>query len=192
MLCLLTDVKTRLGLVDATYDTQLTAMILATEGRFEHECGRKFARKIGETQIVRPDRHSFRVNRYPLEEITKWEVRRCGAWVEVTPAPDFVLRGGGVVLVPPWESGELGRVTYTGGYYTPDLPEPMPAGCEALPQDLRSASIEQIAAWYQWRLHVLERTTQDATGNIQVAGDQVWVPWVRDLLKRYRRVASLG
>jgi len=38
----------------------------------------------------------------------------------------------------------------------------------------------------------MERTTQDATGNIQVAGDQVWVPWVRELLRKYRPVVWLG
>ena len=48
-----------------------------------------------------------------------------------------------------WGGPQLARVTYTGGYV---LPGTAPAaGQTALPADLESAAIEQVAAWYQQR-----------------------------------------
>jgi hypothetical protein len=159
MLTQLTTVKARLGLVvgDATYDDLLTRAIEAVSVRFDRECNRTFARTVGVTQEFGATDAEIVARCYPIEAVTKLELKTSEAegWVEQSGAA-YVLRGGCVIslsvpLSPAfrvaWIGPQVGRVTYTGGYVVPGTTPG--TGQTALPADLESAAVEQVAAWFQ-------------------------------------------
>jgi hypothetical protein len=161
MLTQLATVKARLTLLstDATYDDLLTRAIDAVSARFDRECNRTLARTVGATDEFRASDTEIVARCYPIETVTKFELKTSEAegWVEQTGA-GCVLRGGCVIsLSAPlsfmsqgsWPGPQVGRVTYTGGYV---LPGTTPgAGQTALPADLESAAVEQVTVWFQQR-----------------------------------------
>src|SRR5205814_9161191 len=94
---------------------------------------------------------------YPVEAVTKWELKSTEAegWIEQTGI-DFLIRRRCVIsLSQPFSiqnsafSLSAARVTYTGGFV---LPATSPgAGQTALPDDLEQAAVEQVAAWFMNR-----------------------------------------
>lgn len=161
MLTQLTTVKARLEILasDTTYDDLLTRAIEAVSARFDGECNRTLARTVGATEEFRAGDSEIIARCYPIETVTKSEMKSSEAdgWVEQTGA-SYVVRGGCVISlrmplspVPEvsWAGPQVARVTYTGGYV---LPGTTPgAGQVALPADLESAAVEQVAAWFQQR-----------------------------------------
>jgi hypothetical protein len=161
MLTQLATVKARLEIAsgDATHDEFLARAIEAMSARFDRECNRTLARTVGATQEFGAADSEIIARCYPVETVSKFELKTTEAegWVEQTGV-DYVLRqacvislsgplsvGGGFSCMRP----QVGRVTYTGGYVTPGTTPG--AGQTALPADLESAAVEQVAAWFQQR-----------------------------------------
>jgi hypothetical protein len=155
MLTQLATVKMRLGLSDSTQDALLTNFIKHASERFDRHCRRKFSRLAGATDEFDGGRRELALSRYPIESVTKLEVKRreSEGWVEQTGV-EFLVRRGCVVSLGKTlgGDGEVLRVTYTGGYV---LPGTTPgAGQTALPDDLEQACVEQVAYWYQSKDHL--------------------------------------
>ena len=161
MLTQLATVKARLDILpsDTTHDDLLTRSIEALSARFDRECNRTLARTVGAAEEFRAGDTEIIARCYPIEAVTKFELKTSEAegWVEQVGA-GYVVRGGCVIslrmplsLVPEvsWAGPQVARVTYTGGYV---LPGTTPgAGQVALPADIESAAVEQLAAWFQQR-----------------------------------------
>jgi len=189
MITTLAKVKTRLAIVDGTYDELLTQLITGMAGRFEKETDRKLERVAGHLEEFPAERLGWALERTPVETITKFELRsdEGEAWEEVSGV-DYLLRGKKSVLWlanPLGYAGQVGRVTYTGGYvFPPSVPE---AGQTALPEVLEAAAIEQVAQVFQLRSWSGVLRVEATSGTYLEVADKEWVPWVRRVLWRYRR-----
>src|SRR4051812_47279479 len=122
MLTQLATLKARLEITVTTYDTILTNAIKAVSARFDKECNRVFARDIGITQEFSADRTEILAACYPVEAVTKFELKSTEAegWAEQAAA-DYLLRRSCVIslLNPLGSSAQQARMTYTGGYVLP-------------------------------------------------------------------------
>jgi hypothetical protein len=114
---------------DTTYDGALAALGRGVAGRMHAVCNRIFPRAVADTFEFQADRYHVVLPRYPVEVITKLELRQTLAegWIDQgTPStyitqlseesglveftiPEFGIRYG----LP----GMRGRITYTGGYW---------------------------------------------------------------------------
>ncbi len=92
-----------------------------------------------------------------IETITRFELKSTAVrgWTEQTSV-DYLIRCNCVIFLavqlvphPPAIVPSVARVTYTGGYVMPGAA--VSAGQTALPADLESAAVEQIAGWFQQR-----------------------------------------
>jgi hypothetical protein len=154
MLTQLSSVKTRLNIdeFEVKYDALLTQAIEGVSARFDRECNRTLARTINALQEFAADKTEIGLSTFPLESVSKFELkgRESDGWVEQTEV-EYLVRGGCVLSLAQalgsWR--EQGRLTYTGGYVLPGAP-PGP-GQTALPKDLEQAAIEQVAHWFQNR-----------------------------------------
>ncbi len=161
MLTELATVKARLEILssDTTWDDFLTRAIEAVSARFDRECNRTFARTVDATQEFGATDTEIVARCYPVETVAKFEVKTSEdeGWVEHAGV-FYLVRGGCVIsLGAPLSfapqgatrSAGLGRVTYTGGYVLPGTTPS--AGQTALPADVESAAVEQVAVWFQQR-----------------------------------------
>jgi hypothetical protein len=161
MLTLLATVKARLEIApgDVTHDDLLTRAIEAMSARFDRECNRTFRRTVGATQEFAARDTEIIARCYPVEAVTRFELKttESDGWVEQAGVEHLVRSACVISLsvplsfiaaVPPMGGG-LGRVTYTGGYVMPGTAPA--AGQAALPADLESAAVEQVAVWFQQR-----------------------------------------
>src|SRR2546423_5256980 len=120
MLTQLSTLKTRLRIdqFDLQYDAILTSAIKGASQRFEKECNRTLARTVGVTEEFTGDETEIRVACYPIETITKLELKSndTEGWVEQT-GTDYLLRQRCVISLaaPLGTFREQGRVTFTGG-----------------------------------------------------------------------------
>ena len=161
MLTQLASVKSRLEILatDITHDDLLTRAIAEVSARFDRVCNRRLARTASATDEFPATDTEVVVRCYPIESVARFELKRTEAegWVEQTGV-SYLLRQGCVIslLVPlsyiPVVAAiepQVARVTYTGGYVMPGTVPGL--GQTALPADLESAAIEQVAAWFQQR-----------------------------------------
>jgi hypothetical protein len=199
MLTQLATVKERLGILpgDTQYDSLLTREIETMSARFDRECNRTFARTVGATQEFPATGTEILVRCYPIETVTKFELKTSegAGWVQQVGA-DCLLRQGGVISlsvplgfvaqVGPMNPG-LGRVTYTGGYVLPGTSPT--AGQTALPADLESATIEQVAVWFQQREKIGLIRHWPSGGTYLVFTQAPLLPQVAAILRPYRRWA---
>jgi len=161
MLTQLATVKARLEIAagDTSHDDFLNRAIDAVSARFDRECNRTFARTVGVTQEFSATDTEIVARCYPIEAVTKFELKTSEGpgWVEQTGV-DYLLRQGCVVslrwplsYIPQvaFMNPGLGRLTYTGGYVMPGTSPG--AGQVALPADVESAAVEQVGAWFQQR-----------------------------------------
>src|SRR5438270_7771701 len=100
MLTQLATVKDRLGILatDAQYDALLTRAIEAVSARFDHECNRTLARTVDATQEFGAADTEIIARCYPIEAVTKFELKNTEAegWVEQT-GTGCVVRGACVI-----------------------------------------------------------------------------------------------
>ena len=195
MLTQLATVKARLEIAPATttYDDLLTAAIEAVSARFDRNCCRMLARAVGATQEFGATDTEIVAMRYPIETVTKFELKSSEAdgWVEQTGV-SYLIRQACVVsltlplsLLPQAVTPQVARVTYTGGYV---LPGTTPgAGQTALPDDLESAAVEQVAAWYQQRDKLGLIRNWFHGGTYIVLSQLPLLPQVSDILRPYQR-----
>jgi hypothetical protein len=197
MLTQLTTVKARLGITpaDVTQDDLLTRAIQAISARFDHECNRTLARTVGATQEFGARELEIVARCYPVESVSKLEVKTSEAegWVEQTGVECLVRLGCIVCLTAPlWSISErivpvVARVTYTGGYV---LPGTAPgAGQTALPADLESAAVEQVAVWHQQKDKLGLVRHWPSGGTYLVFSQLPLLPQVVAMLRPYRRWA---
>ena len=200
MLTELTTLKSRLALdlLDPTFDSLLLRAIQAISGRFDRETNRTLARTVDTKQEFRANDLEVLVACYPIETVTRFELKlsEAGGWVEQTGV-EYLIRNGCILSLAaplaglqPWpralQQGQA-RVTYTGGYLLPGS-GPVP-GATPLPPDLEQAAVEQSAFWFQTRsdLGVLRQWPQG--GPYRQFADLDLLPSVRQTLGRYARYA---
>ena len=87
---------------------------------------------------------------------------------------------------PLGESGQLGRITYNGGYILPGR-TPASAGQTPLPGDLEQACIEQVAYSYQRRAQLGLMSVSNDSGIVQQFQSSDLLPQVRAVLNHYER-----
>ena len=189
MLTQLVTVKARLGLVDATNDDLLTRAIEAVSARFDGECGRGLERRVGAQHTFPASETEIIPACYPIEAVTRFEVKSSElvGWVE-QQGVDYLLRSASVIsLVLPLSPKEPGvaRVTYTGGYVAPGTAAA--EGQTALPKDLESAAVEQVAEWFMNRDKVGLLRHWPSGGIFMVFSQLPLLPVVQATLRRYQR-----
>ncbi len=188
MLTQLTTVKNRLSITDTASDTLLTNFIKHASGRFDAHCNRVFARAVGALDEFSADRTELPLTRYPVEAVTKFELKdnETDGWVEQTGV-SFLLRRACVVSL----AGALGaarqalRVTYTGGYVLPgDTAGP---GETPLPDEIEQACVEQVAYWYQHKDRLGVITSMETGVAFYQFSQLDLLAHVRALLDAFRR-----
>ncbi len=197
MITQLATVKARLEIApgDNTHDDLLTRAIEAIGARFDRECNRTLARTIGAKQEFGAMDQEIIARCYPVEAITKFEVKatEAGGWVERLEV-DHLLRQGCIIslsfplcLTYVGPGPALARVTYTGGFV---LPGTVAApGQTALPADLESAAVEQVAAWFQQRDKLGLIRYWPSGGTYLVLAQLPLLPQVTASLRPYQRWA---
>ena len=180
-------------------DASVAALGLGVAAMFQVFCNRKFGSVVGDTFEIGADRYSLVVPRYPIEAISKVEVRYAisDGWVVQPGMPDNYLPEAGLVqfCVPLGVWPNTARVTYTGGYWwdTGEVtPDTMPEGAWALPEDLRAAWVMQCR-WFWERRSITDRAKAGFTDAIAEKGfaateDDLLLS-VRHVLDAYRRIA---
>jgi hypothetical protein len=197
MLTTLATIKTRLALnpSDTQYDTLLTNAIAAVSARFDKETNRTLARTENATHEFTADETEIIPACYPIETVTKFELKTTEAdgWKEQADVPFLIRKSCIITLAPPFcilpSSFCIPRVTYTGGYLLPGSPPPDPpvAACQGLPDDLEQAAVEQVAFWFQNRGQLGLDTIWPHAGTYQKFADQDLLQSVQAVLKRYQR-----
>ena len=188
MITTLQKVKDRLQIIDTSVDTLLTQLIETVGARFDNETGRKLERTVGFVEEFTADQTVMALGCGPVEAVTKietWGVDAV-AWTEVTPG--YGLTAGSVLRLTETvgDANTRMRITYTGGYVFP--PTEPAAGQTALPPILERAAIEQVAFMYQLRTSAGVYRVEVSGGTYLEVSDREWVPWVRTVLSRFRRM----
>ena len=154
------------GLRSATdFDTAIANIGLGMADAIGNFCNRKFLRTVGDTQIFAADRTQFLLQRYPVENVTQWELKQSeqlGFVVQDVTQIQAVDSVNGIIFFQ--ETADLGkyyhqvRFTYTGGFWWPVLdsgdvgyPDTQPAGATALPNDLKLAWLLQCEIVWKMR-----------------------------------------
>ncbi len=181
------------------YDEAVAALGLGVAAYFEVECGRNFARAEGDTYQCDP-RNGFAVlPRYPLEDVTKLELRSgaAGDWMEQTAAALNFNRETGVATFYDiaFTRGDVARLTYTGGYWwdtSEDSTGTMPSGAEALPHALLLAWTN--ACKFIWDRGTIEERAKAGFANDEIerflSGESAFPPFVLSVLAKYRRAVA--
>ena len=181
------------------YDEAVTALGLAVAGYFETECDRKFARAAVDTYECEASRRFAVVPRYPIESVTKLEMRTSTTegWVEQTAVPINFNKGAGVVTFTllPAAAGDMVRLTYTGGYWwdtSEDLSGTKPTGAEDLPQALLLAWVQ--ACKFLWDRGSIEDRAKAGFGDGEIerfiTGESKWPEFVTAVINKFRRVGA--
>jgi hypothetical protein len=179
---------------DAGWDSQLTRLGQGVAASMEAYCGRKFAREVGATWECRGDRSMIVLPRYPIEELTKVEMREGvgSGWSDITSqVEDWSVLSGLVEFgSAPGSSISRLRATWTGGYWwdsSEDGSETKPVLAEALPADLKFAWLQHCrACWARYpKLGTPVNTVSQPTALVTMN----WAPEVLDVLLSYRRMS---
>src|SRR5512135_3148239 len=100
MLTQLATIKARLNIspADTTQDDLLTRAIEAVSARFDRECNRTLARTVDATQEFAATEREIVAQWYPIEAVTKFELKTTEAegWVERT-VTDYLVRQACVI-----------------------------------------------------------------------------------------------
>ena len=86
MLTTLSTLKSRLGILesDTQYDAILTNAIKAVSARFDKETRRSLARQVDATHEFDPDDSEILLTRYPVESVSKFELKKENGCVPVS------------------------------------------------------------------------------------------------------------
>src|SRR5204863_5066381 len=127
MLAQLDSLKARLAIdpLNVQYDDLLTNTLLALSARFDAETNRTLARTVDATFEFDPDNTEISVPCYPIESVTKFQIKTTEAegWFEAT-AVAYLIRNSCIITLhsplPTLNSQpSTCRLTYTGGYVLP-------------------------------------------------------------------------
>ena len=193
-LCELTTVKTVLGVWDSGDDSELERLIGTAGDLFDRFCNRSFERAATAVQEFRGDETEISVARYPIESVSKFELKtdETTGWVEVTGGVCLIRRA--CVLELPAALGgaaQQARVTYAGGYVLPGSTPTV--GQTSLPKDVENAAIEQVVFWYRNRNTSGLSSVSGDGASIGYEGKSVvtplpLLPLVQGSLEPYRRI----
>jgi hypothetical protein len=183
----------------SAYDDAVAALGLSMAGYFESECDRKFARAAGVTYECGAEKRFAVVDRYPIESVTKLELRNTTTegWVEQASVPVNFNRNAGVVTFTllPATAGDVVRLTYTGGFWwdtSEDNSGTKPSGAEELPQALILAWVQ--ACKFLWDRGSIEDRAKAGFGDAEIerfiTGESKWPEFITGTLAKFRRVAS--
>jgi|ERR1051325_1571064 hypothetical protein len=191
MLTQLSTIKTRLGLTDIQVadDALLTNAIKAVSARFDLECRRTLGRTAEAIEEFDADETELRLGCYPLETVTRFDLKSNEAegWVAQSGVEYLIRRGCVLSLAAPLgAASQQGRVVYTGGYVLPGTTAA--AGQTPLPDDLEQAAVEQVVYWYQTRERVGVVRLWPKGGVYAQFADQDLMPSVRAALSKYERM----
>ncbi len=198
MLTELATVKARLDILpgDTSKDELLTRAIEAVSARFDRECNRTLARTVGATQEFPATDREIVARCYPVETVSKFELKMSEGegWVEQTGVEYLIRQACVISLSAPLSAvarssadAGLGRVTYTGGYVMPGTTPG--AGQTALPADVETAAVEQVAVWFQQRDKLGLIRHWPSGGTYLVFTNVPLLPEVSAMLRPYRRWA---
>jgi hypothetical protein len=195
------------------YDSQILAIGLGVAGIFETHCNRKFARQVGATYEFRAELDRIVIDRAPVEQITKIELRDpFGAdWVDqgtVSALLDYLNEEAGLValLTPLGTYRGRGRITFDGGFWwnqqEPDYDPPVtpteedpdlsaqPEGSNALPDNLKLAWLLQCEHVWQQRDKLGLAIAKSPTTDSAIARTEI-LPLVKEQLQPFVRYAML-
>lgn len=184
--------------VSTKYDAALQLIGSGVAGQMERFCNRKFFRTENAQFTCSADRDHVFVDRYPIEAISKVELRtdRLAGWEEQS---NFVVNLDELTGKIYWgydaapHYGQL-RFTFTGGFWfdiTEENNGALPSGANALPDDLRFAWILQCRAVWQAidkqgkDVAVTGSSSNFVTGTI--SGLEL-LPQVKEILLAHRRL----
>jgi hypothetical protein len=197
MLTQLSTLKTRLALLDTdtTCDALLVAAIKSVSARFDLECNRTLARSVDATYEFTADETEICVPCYPIETVTKFELKTSESegWVE-QPNVRYLIRRNCVISLnlafslQPLALSQA-RVVYTGGYVLPGsapLDPPVPV-CHNLPDEIEQAAVEQVAYWFQNRDRLGLLRIWDYHATYRHFADLDLLSSVRAVLAKYAR-----
>jgi hypothetical protein len=192
LLAQLPSVRQRLALpeLEVQHDPLLLAMLAAVTARFDLECSRTFLRQADATTEFPADTLELTMPVYPIEAVAGFERKRTEAegWQPQTGV-EYLIRRRCVLsfaraLGSEWEEA---RVIYTGGYVPPGTsPEP---GQTALPVEIESAAVEQVAFWFMNRERIGLARSWDYHATYRQFAALDLAPSVKAVLDRYRRWA---
>jgi hypothetical protein len=189
---------------ETRFDLVIMDIGLGVAGLMEQYCNRSFLRMVGAQDTFTADRASFILSRYPIEAISKVELKTSDMEDFVVQDSSFIQstsKAAGIVYLP--DSPDAGtywsevRFTYTGGFFfetaEPDdesYPSAMPAGAKALPADLRMAWLMQCRLVWDFcdklGLGVVDKPkAQSAISELD------WSPMAKRTLDNYRQMQPI-
>ena len=189
--CLLSELKSRLGIDNTDADTELNRHIEAASAMVDRHLNRVLGYSEDATFEFSAGDAEFVLERYPVDGALVFQVRdrASGAWSVARPDYDLPMDGrSGVVRItsgPLGSHGQVARVLYAGGYV---LPENSAEEWQyAMPEDIQHAVIEQVAGQWNTRHHLRNRAQGGEAA--QVPADIVvgLLPTVQAVLEPYRR-----
>src|SRR6476661_4119610 len=103
MLSTISTLKSRLAVpdTDPQHDDLLTSVLEALSARFDNETGRTLARTVNTTFEFDPANTEICIPCYPIESVSKFELKTTEAegWVEQTGI-DYLIRNGCIISLP--------------------------------------------------------------------------------------------
>ena len=180
------------------FDAVLQDIGLGVAAMMENFCNRKFARAVGDQAVFPGDRASFVLHRYPVEALTKIELRMQDSEQFVEPATTSLLSvslASGIVYFNDKADGgpyyAQVRLTFTGGYWFETLepedegyPSTAPAGAALLPPDLRLAWLIQCREVWS-KIDKLGTGIVDTPDKQSATGVLDLSPMVKSMLRQY-------
>ncbi len=191
MLTTVLNIKSRLGLdaFDTADDPLLTNLLKHVSARFAAGCNRIFDYGAALAYEFRADQSNIIVDHPPVELVSKFELKSTESegWL-LQSAIGYLLSPLKTIIElaqPLGQSGQLGRITYNGGYI---LPGSAPvSGVSPLPDDLEQACVEQVAYWYQRRAQLGLVSVSNDSGVVQQFQSSDLLPQVRVVLRHHER-----
>lgn len=196
----LADVKTAVlpsALATSTdFDAVLQQIGAGVAAALQRACNRQFARVENATFVTSAERSSLVVDRYPIESVSKIEIRDdpTTGWVEQTGLVWNLQEEAGLVFFNGivGSSRSLVRVTFTGGWWydtEEDYTGTLPEGATALPPDLKNAWLMQCQHEFERRAKMSEQTL--ARDKASATQDVELLPFVNTVVTQYRRLALI-
>jgi hypothetical protein len=192
MLCLITDIKTRLG-IGAEFDTILTAIVAGTTGLFEAFCNRKLILPAANVTEYLPGGGEFiQLRCYPIVSITTlketygdFDFTNATALVANT---DYRIVAGGMTgiiqrMYTAFPDGlDAVQAVYKGGYVASGTSPS--TGETAVPADLKELAILQCCHLFKRRDDIGLSSVSAMGGNVSVFAELDLLPLVKDGLRR--------
>lgn len=182
------------------WDSAIANLGLGVALRFEKHCNRKFLRTVDDLFETNADRTRLIVPRFPLEVVTRIEVRDTVSegFIDQGTVNDVLFnmrQEAGLLEFAGYLGGSFSRlrVTYTGGFWfdqSDDSSGSLPAGAAARPGDLFLAWLLQCE-WIWTNRDKLGVGLQEKPGekSAQNLGELRFVPEVKATLDDYVRYA---